>query len=210
MSPMVIFLIGVGAVALLALFTWTSFHEVLKGEQEAIDEATTRAKRASAPPPAPAVARPMRILVATDGSPCSEGALEHVASRPWPDGSQIEIATVIHTRLPLVPDPFLGGAAAHVTALEEDRQRAPERVRWAEQALGQLRGVTLSSTILEGVPAHALLEEAARWQPDLIVVGSHGYGAAESVLLGSVSQALAHQAPCSVEIIRCAKSHAAA
>lgn len=206
MSPSVIFLMGVFAVALLVLFTWTSFHKVPKGGLETIDEATTRA---SAPPPRPPATRPLRILVATDGSPCSEGAIEHVASRPWPAGSLIEIVTVVHAKLAMVPDPFLGGAAAHVTALEQDRQRAPERVRWAERMLGQLAGVTISSTILEGAPAEVLLEEATRWHPDLIVVGSHGDSAAGGVLLGSVSQSLVHRAPCSVEIVRPTTSHAA-
>jgi hypothetical protein len=36
-----------------------------------------------------------------------------------------------------------------------------------------------------------------------IVVGSHGFGPVRRRLLGSVSQAIALQAPCSVEIVRC-------
>ena len=46
-------------------------------------------------------------------------------------------------------------------------------------------------------------DEAARWQADLIVLGSHGFGVVKRRLLGSVAQAVALQAPCSVEIVRC-------
>jgi nucleotide-binding universal stress UspA family protein len=38
---------------------------------------------------------------------------------------------------------------------------------------------------------------------DLIVVGSHGYRGFKRFLLGSVSQAVASHAKCSVEIVRC-------
>jgi nucleotide-binding universal stress UspA family protein len=48
-----------------------------------------------------------------------------------------------------------------------------------------------------------ILEEAERWQADLIVVGSHGFGPVKRRLLGSVSQAIALHAHYSVEIVRC-------
>ena len=51
-------------------------------------------------------------------------------------------------------------------------------------------------------PRDAIVEEAERWGADLIVVGSHGYRGPERALLGSVSQAVATQAKCSVEIAR--------
>lgn len=43
---------------------------------------------------------------------------------------------------------------------------------------------------------------AEEFRADLIMVGSHGHGAIERFLLGSVSQAVALHAKCSVEIIR--------
>lgn len=53
--------------------------------------------------------------------------------------------------------------------------------------------------------ARAAVEKAAA---RLIVVGSHGHGGFERFLLGSVSQAVALHARCSVEIVRSAKSQA--
>ena len=38
-----------------------------------------------------------------------------------------------------------------------------------------------------------------------VVVGSHGYGAWQRFLLGSVSQSVVSHAKCSVEVVRCQK-----
>jgi nucleotide-binding universal stress UspA family protein len=56
--------------------------------------------------------------------------------------------------------------------------------------------------VVEGYPKEAILAEAERWGADLIVVGSHGYRGLTRLWLGSVSQAVASHAGCSVEIVR--------
>jgi len=47
-----------------------------------------------------------------------------------------------------------------------------------------------------------IIEEAESFGADIIVLGSHGYGALESFLLGSVAQSVVLHAKCSVEIVR--------
>jgi nucleotide-binding universal stress UspA family protein len=42
----------------------------------------------------PASSRSMKILLATDGSECSEIAVRSVANRPWPSGSEFKIVSV--------------------------------------------------------------------------------------------------------------------
>jgi nucleotide-binding universal stress UspA family protein len=55
-----------------------------------------------------------------------------------------------------------------------------------------------------------IIENATKWGADLIVVGSHGWKGLNRFLLGSVSEAVARHAPCSVEIVRIRPaSHAA-
>jgi nucleotide-binding universal stress UspA family protein len=59
--------------------------------------------------------------------------------------------------------------------------------------------------VLTGSARRTIVEAAEAWGADLIVVGSHGYRSWERMLLGSVSQAVAAHAACSVEIVRCRK-----
>lgn len=44
----------------------------------------------------------------------------------------------------------------------------------------------ITSKVIEGSPKSVILEEAESWGADLIIVGSHGYGAMERFMLGSV------------------------
>jgi nucleotide-binding universal stress UspA family protein len=63
-------------------------------------------------------------------------------------------------------------------------------------------GQVVTGELLKGHAREAIIEEAKNWEADLIVVGSHGYQGFKRLWLGSVSQAEASHAPCSVEIVR--------
>jgi nucleotide-binding universal stress UspA family protein len=65
--------------------------------------------------------------------------------------------------------------------------------------VAQLKVITETK---DGRAKDVILDEAETWGADLIVVGSHGYHGLRRFLLGSVSQAVAAHAPCSVEIVR--------
>ena len=62
--------------------------------------------------------------------------------------------------------------------------------------------LTITTVVIEGSPKSVILKEAETFGADLIVVGSHGSGAVERFLLGSVSHAVSLHAKCSVEIVR--------
>jgi nucleotide-binding universal stress UspA family protein len=143
----------------------------------------------------------MKILVATDGSPSSTAAVDAVATRPWPPGTEVEVLTVIHTAVPFILDPAYVIAFIYMDQMEKARKQAPVI---AENAAARLRQAGLSTTtvVLEGAPKHLIVEEAERWGADLIVLGTHGHGPAGRFLLGSVAHAVVLHAPCSVEVVR--------
>ena len=59
---------------------------------------------------------------------------------------------------------------------------------------------TSSSRVMKGEPAPVVTEAAKDF--DLVVVGSHGRKGLDRFLLGSVSHAIVHRAPCSVLVVR--------
>jgi nucleotide-binding universal stress UspA family protein len=62
--------------------------------------------------------------------------------------------------------------------------------------------LTVTSEVIVGHPEGAIIDAAKRCGADLVALGSHGYRGFRRFLLGSVSQAVASHAPCSVEIVR--------
>jgi nucleotide-binding universal stress UspA family protein len=145
----------------------------------------------------------MRILLAIDGSPHSDAAVAEVRRRPWPTGTVVEILTVIHAAAPLVIDPALVMAAAHVEQLEEQRRQASHLHSAAAAKIdADHKGLEVTTKILEGSPKDVIVEEAREWGADLIVVGSHGYGRLRRMVLGSVAGAVVANAPCSVQVVR--------
>ena len=145
----------------------------------------------------------MKVLLPLDGSNHSHAALEEVTARAWPAGTEIEVLTVLHSRWPVVGDPFFTVASAHIESLQQQQHDAPELLKKAVAHIQQhAPGLAVTSKALEGVPHEVIVQEAESWGADLIVLGSHGYGPVRRALLGSVAAAVAVEAPCAVEIIR--------
>lgn len=146
----------------------------------------------------------MRVLLAVDGSPCGDAAVNEVASRVWPEHSEVRVITAYE--LPLAPAPETWALPAdYFDELERAAREHAEAVEHAvvlKLATSLDPAVKVTGNILPGSPRSIILEEADRWKADLIVVGSHGYGAWHRFLLGSVSQAVVSHAKCSVEVVR--------
>jgi nucleotide-binding universal stress UspA family protein len=81
-----------------------------------------------------------------------------------------------------------------VAQAKKDTDRAVARLRAA--------GFKADSRVVESDVRNGILDTAAEWQPDLIVLGSHGRKGVARFLLGSVADAVARHAKCSVLIVR--------
>jgi nucleotide-binding universal stress UspA family protein len=146
----------------------------------------------------------MKILLAIDGSSFSDAAVHEVATRPWPEGSEARIIHVVDPPLlPTVdtwvpPDNYL--ESLEKAADEQGRAiilKAADRIN-KEQG----DNLRVTAELIRGQPRHEIMDDAEAWEADLIVVGSHGYRGLTKLWLGSVSQAVASHAKCSVEIVR--------
>jgi len=146
----------------------------------------------------------MKILLAVDGSPCSDAAIDEVARRPWPEGSSVKVLTAYELPTPPTPEAWalpLNYFNEMDAALRKQAQNVVDDA--IEKLKSRLTRIALDGALLPGPPRTVILDEAENWGADLIVVGSHGYRAWERFLLGSVSQAVVSHAKCSVEVVRC-------
>lgn len=138
------------------------------------------------------------VVVGVDGGPRSDAALAAACEEAALRGSDLVAVMaweLAPTELPLgrwVPA-GTGFAAARVT---EERVLAERLAGW-QDSYPDLR---VARVFEDGDPKRALLEAAADAQ--LVVVGSRGHGEVTGLLLGSVSRALIHHAPCPVLVAR--------
>jgi nucleotide-binding universal stress UspA family protein len=138
-----------------------------------------------------------RIVVGIDGSQGARRALEWavaeaklrdahlVVVHAWLEPAAVAVGSVISA----------GGVEPEV--FEETAERTVAEVLGAVDTTGLPQGI--ESHVIAGAPARSLLD-AAR-DADLVVVGSRGLGGFTGLLLGSVSQQVAHHATCPVVII---------
>ena len=140
---------------------------------------------------------PGRIVVGVDGSPAADRAL----------GFAFEEAELHHVPLTAVCAwsrqvaedaaalPYVGGQALGELAEERFRESV---ARWSAKHPGVQVHLDLRDEPV--VPLMLSLAAEAR----LLVVGSRGLGGVRARVLGSVSQAILHQAPCPVAVVHTA------
>jgi len=92
-------------------------------------------------------------------------------------------------------------APGYAPELEDQTKPARELV---ERIAKELRsaGFKADAVVEVGDIRERIIDFAAEWGADLIVVGSHGRSAIQRFLLGSVAEFVARHAKCSVEIVR--------
>jgi len=151
-----------------------------------------------------------KILLAIDGSEQSEVAVEELTCQPFPDGSELYVISV--AELQYLPLPYPGDGIDMSVYAEIEKSYYQRANTAVENAVVKLRAgsesnkLKITMAVPSGSTKEVILEEAETFGADLIVVGSHGYGMAEGFLLGSVSQAVALHAKCSVQIVRAEKA----
>jgi nucleotide-binding universal stress UspA family protein len=144
----------------------------------------------------------VRLLIGVDGSPDAAAAVQAVAARAWPTGSEVRLVAVLDARMRTALAPSRPPVETWATVGDADEQAwVPKMVDAMAEPLWN-GGLIVSSVINEGDPKQVLLDEAEHWGADCLFVGARGLSCIERYLLGSVSAAVAARAHCSVEVVR--------
>jgi nucleotide-binding universal stress UspA family protein len=144
----------------------------------------------------------MKILLAVDDSAYSKEALRSMVAQFKDQDAEVRVLSVVEPVSVYISADAFPHFTPQVQEIEEDRkQQANELVAALTQQLQQER-FKASGVVDVGDAKTKILENASNWGADLIVLGSHGWKGINRFLLGSVSEAVARHAPCSVEIVR--------
>lgn len=150
----------------------------------------------------------MKIIVAVDGSKYSEAAVRKCCEIIGFDTeTEIKIICVVDAAVPAGTAYFGVSGDFHLRIEKELNSMAETFVLDAQTVLREKLGdkIKIEVDVLKGLPKIEIVEEAEKWGADLIVVGSHGYGFFERMLIGSVSDAIIHHAHCSVLVVKTAE-----
>ena len=139
----------------------------------------------------------MKILIGIDDSRVSGDVLRAVVTQFRNEHTEIR---VLHVLQPIVPAPPQM-APGYAPELEDQKKPARELVERIAKGLLSA-GFKVDATVEVGDIRERIIDSAAEWGADLIVVGSHGQSAIQRFLLGSVAEFVARHAKCSVEIVR--------
>jgi len=147
----------------------------------------------------------VKVLLSIDDSVYSQAALRAVIAQSRSDGTEVRVLNVVEwpgdlpASLAFTPGAMAAGPIMDLH--DETRRQAELRVASAAEQL-RAAGFSVSHEVREGDARHVILEYAAEWRADLIVLGSHGRTGLDRFLIGSVSENVVRHAPCSVEVVR--------
>ncbi|GHD59032.1 universal stress protein [Jeongeupia chitinilytica] len=142
-----------------------------------------------------------RILVPVDDSETSAAALREAVKVACNQRATVKIVHVID----LAQFAWSANEFLDVPQLQEALRRAGQRVLDQQAEVLKAAGVEVEIELLEawgGNLARAIVDEADKWQAQLIVMGTHGYGGLTHMLLGSVAEGVIHVTPVPVLLVR--------
>lgn len=138
-----------------------------------------------------------RILCPTDFSECSGAAVTYAAALAASYGARLRLLYV------LSPFPLVAPAAdlpidsrvwlSLETQGREDLDAEARRIRRP--------GVDIETEMRQGDAVTEILHAADEWQADLVVLGTHGRGGFERLVLGSVAEKVLRKAACAVTTV---------
>ncbi len=148
----------------------------------------------------------MNVLLAVDPSQNSSSAAKFVEALRLPTHSKLYLLYVEEAQAELPgPDHFPRMLGQVREQLSEVRQKTMENARHLVNRLAALfheQDLEIHSLVIEGIPGAQILTAIEQYQIHLVALGTKGLSGLKRFLLGSVSEWVLYDAPCSVLVIR--------
>lgn len=165
----------------------------------------------------------MKVLIAYDDSECAKAALADLKNAGLPPGTEARVLMVTENWSLIMEEQEkelgvdLEAENPYADAVKQIRERARAAFGEVEKIVatvvenlkGEFPSWRVSGEAMPGFVHSGILEKARQWQPDLVVVGSHGRNLIGRIVMGSSSLKILTEAPCSVRVARCSPARAA-
>lgn len=139
-----------------------------------------------------------KILVPTDASEYSRRALKAAIELAQSIQAEVVLLHVSYT-----PQAYWGYTISYgITVTQEQIDQNGELALEATLMGIDLAEVVINKRVESGHPVTVILEQIKKENIDLVIMGSHGYGAITGSVLGSVSQRVLQRVSCPVLIIK--------
>jgi nucleotide-binding universal stress UspA family protein len=141
---------------------------------------------------------PRTVVVGIDGSTQSRHAASMAAALCRAQSAKLHLVTVVRP-----PEGWWGivGSPPTPTALSKTLTDAQREILDTAIQDTDLEGVKYETVEEVGDPARMLIEYCESVNADLLVVGKRGAGLLERIVLGSVANRVANDAPCPVLLV---------
>lgn len=151
-----------------------------------------------------------KILVPIDSTGLSELVAEAISLQMRPEDTEILILQVIEPLAYSAPAEMTVGAGEKVARYRKGAKiHAAENLEAAVQTLLK-RGFKAETRLADCEIQEGILEAAAEWGANLIMVASHARKGVARFLHSSVAEGIIHRAPCSVLVLKETVAKAAA
>jgi nucleotide-binding universal stress UspA family protein len=143
-----------------------------------------------------------KILVPVDGSPISTLGLDEAIKLAKLTGASIRLLNVVDLwTLAMTPEASMGVAPDLLTLLKEGGRITLSEAKARVEASG-VHADTILADSLSGRVFELIIDEAARWGADLIVIGTHGRRGVGRLVLGSDAEQVVRLSPVPVLLVR--------
>jgi nucleotide-binding universal stress UspA family protein len=144
----------------------------------------------------------MKILIEYDGSRRADDAIEDLQNAGLPREAKAKIVSVVRTIIP-TGMPEIPWSVVYAQVTEREVRQARLAVGEACERLGEIfPDWELDCAVYQGNTELGIIELAAKWKPDLVVIGSRSRNDLGRLIFGSISRSIVERSSCSVRVVR--------
>lgn len=145
-----------------------------------------------------------KIMVATDGSPCSGLVAEKGIELARLSGGKVYAVYVVSTDYlaPINGDTFPMSVDPYWKSIQEAWEKQGYEAVNSVKSLGETKGINVEPILLEGSPSEELIRYAEEEKMDIVVMGTLGKTGLDKLLLGSVAEKMVRHSKVPVMVVR--------